>query len=335
MATSTATTLLGEGAEEILLRWKAQGPTDAEVIAYCDAAIAELDSNPTEFQKNVQEVGVWANEIDASFDRITRNLSDIVTKYGKDFPKLSEFSDEWTGYNKRWVADLLLSRNVASEQAGVLNRFDKVFLEIVQEIKTEQDRLDAITELQSFIDEDHTSSQQMSQAFLTLKRDIDHFVVRLDAYLADKKVELLDLVKTLRADIDNLQAQISDLDKKLKQIEDASIALVACGLLLGIIGLAVSGTVLGAFQAERNGKAQQLQQKEKQLEDANRKQQALAQVQTDIDGLKPDITLISEKLVLFGEIWSSVQSQAMQFQASLKGGLAATTNKASLSPVLG
>jgi hypothetical protein len=50
----------------------------------------------------------------------------------------------------------------------------------------------------------------MSQAFIVLKRDIDHFVVRLDTYLADKKVELLDAAKTLREEIDQLQAQISE-----------------------------------------------------------------------------------------------------------------------------
>ncbi|KAJ2914562.1 hypothetical protein MD484_g5813, partial [Candolleomyces efflorescens] len=302
---TTDTTLHGEGTEAVLLRWSAQGPTDAEVIAYCDAAIAELESTPTDFEKNVQEVGVWANDIDASFDQTTRKFSDIVKKYGKDFPELKGYSDEWQGYNKRWVANLLLSRDVASEQAGVLNRFDNVFLEIVQEIETDQDREDAIVELQNFVEEDHSSSQEMSQAFHVLKRDIDHFVVRLDTYLADKKVELLNAAKTLRADIDSLQAQISDLDKQ-------------------VIRLAVASTALGKLQVERNNKARQLEQKEKELADVNRKQQALAQLQTDIDGLKPDISLICERLVLFGEIWSST---------ILKGGLGAKTNKAFIKQV--
>lgn len=50
----------------------------------------------------------------------------------------------------------------------------------------------------------------MSQAFLVLKRDIDYFVKRLDEYLAEKKVELLDAAKTLRSEIDALQTQISE-----------------------------------------------------------------------------------------------------------------------------
>ena len=93
--------------------------------------------------------------------------------------------------------------------------------------------------------------------------------------------------------------------------------------VLQVIRLAVASTALGKLQVERNSaylqwkeftrvvkalidKARQLEQKEKELADVNRKQQALAQLQTDIDGLKPDISLICERLVLFGEIWSSV-----------------------------
>ncbi|KAJ2918276.1 hypothetical protein MD484_g2100, partial [Candolleomyces efflorescens] len=279
----TDTTPLGEGTEAL----RAQGPTDAEVITYCSAAIAELNRAPTDFEKNVQEVGVWANDIDASFDRTTRKFSDLVKKYGKDYPGLKDYSNEWQGYNKRWVTNLLLSRDVASEQSGVLNRFENVFLEMIQTIKTEQDRLDAILELQSFVEEDHSSSQKMSQAFFVLKQDIAHFVVRLDAYLADKKVALSNAVKTLQADVNRLQAQISDLDKK-------------------VIRLVVTTTALGKLQAERNNKARQFEQKEKELADANRKQQALAQLQTDIDGLEPDISLICERLVDFSEIWTSV-----------------------------
>jgi hypothetical protein len=97
---ATVTALPVEDPEAVLLRWKAQGPTDAEVIAYCDAAIAELESTPTDFENNVQQVGVWANDIDAAFDRTTRSFSDIVKKYGKDFPELSGFFNEWQGYNK-------------------------------------------------------------------------------------------------------------------------------------------------------------------------------------------------------------------------------------------
>ncbi|RXW11185.1 hypothetical protein EST38_g14669, partial [Candolleomyces aberdarensis] len=73
-------------------------------------------------------------------------------------------------------------------------------------------------------------------------------------------------------------------------------------------------------------KAKKLQEKQDALAEVNRKQQALANLKTDFDGVKPDIALICEKLVLFAEIWSSVRSQTVQFQEHLKGGMEAVTN---------
>jgi hypothetical protein len=42
-------------------------------------------------------------------------------------------------------------------------------------------------------------------------------------------------------------------------------------------------------------------------EDANRGQPTLAHLKSDLDGLKPDITLLCEKLALFAGIWASVR----------------------------
>ena len=54
-------------------------------------------------------------------------------------------------------------------------------------------------------------------------------------------------------------------------------------------------------------KAQKLLNKQNALADLNRKQEALANLESDFKGLKPDIALICERLVLFAEIWSSVR----------------------------
>lgn len=53
-------------------------------------------------------------------------------------------------------------------------------------------------------------------------------------------------------------------------------------------------------------KGKELSDKKKELEDVNRKQKAIAKVKSEFDGLKPDIVLICEKLVLFADIWNSV-----------------------------
>ncbi|EGN94763.1 hypothetical protein SERLA73DRAFT_187819 [Serpula lacrymans var. lacrymans S7.3] len=247
----------------------------------------------------------------------------MVTKYGKDFPDLSTYLDEWKGYKADWVKHLSTSRDVASKHVALLKRFDEVFLNMVESIATVQDRKDVIAELQEFIDEKHDDSLEMSQNFLNLKRDIQAFVSRFEEWIKDKEIELAAQAKKLKDEITTLQGEIEVLDKKIK---DATTALAACAGLLNVVGMIVAGSVLAAFQAERQGKVTKLIGKQNDLIDVNRKQAALAHLKTDFDGLKPDIALICDKLVLFAEIWSSVRSQAVQFQEHLKGGSSAGSN---------
>ncbi|RXW16928.1 hypothetical protein EST38_g8925 [Candolleomyces aberdarensis] len=302
-------------------------PTEQEKNAFADAVIEQLSDDETvrKFQEDVKQVGVWANQIDASFDKVTRKFTEMVDKYGKDFPGFSDYKNEWIGYYQRWVKLLALSRDVASENVTILRRFDQIFLDMVESIVTDQDRKDVIVELQQFIDEKHDKSTEMSTGFLTLKRDIaDGFVPRLDKWIEEKGIALREEAEKLKLEIDGLQGEIEVLDKKIK---DATTALAACGGCLCVIGVVVAGSVLASYNAnDPPDKAKKLQEKQDALAEVNRKQQALANLKTDFDGVKPDIALICEKLVLFAEIWSSVRSQTVQFQEHLKGGMEAVTN---------
>lgn len=216
-----------------------------------------------------------------------------------------------------------MSRDVASENVTLLRRFDQIFLDMVECIETEQDRKDVIIELQAFVDEKHDRSTEMQNNFLNLKRDIVDFVQRLDQFIVDKGVELENQAKQLKLDIESIEGEIAGLDKKIK---DTEIALSAMGGCLNIIGLIVAGSMLAKYKSDRNGKLSDLAAKQADLADVNRKQVALAHLKSDFDGVKPDITLICDKLVLFAEIWASVRSQTVQFQEQLKGGMGAITN---------
>jgi hypothetical protein len=57
-------------------------------------------------------------------------------------------------------------------------------------------------------DEDHSQSGEMAQGFLNLKNDIQGFVVRFDAYVAEKGAELEQQAKSLQAEIHVLTTQI-------------------------------------------------------------------------------------------------------------------------------
>ncbi|KAJ2916564.1 hypothetical protein MD484_g3871, partial [Candolleomyces efflorescens] len=293
-------------------------PTDDEKTQFANAALEQLN-DPTmvqKFQDNVKQVGTWANEVDAAFGNVTRKFATMVETYGKDFPDFVKFNSEW-----RWVTLLTTSRDVASQHAAVLRRFDSVFLTMIQMIGNDNDRQELLRFYAKA--EDHDASIDMSSGFLNLKRDVADFVVRLDEWIQNTGATLADEAKQLKLDIDGLTQDISVLDGK---IEDATKALAICGACLNLIGVIVAGSVLASFKAQRDEKDSQLQAKKTSLTDVNRRQTALANLQSDFDGVKPDITLICARLVLFSEIWASVRSQTVEFQSILKGGMNAVTN---------
>lgn len=53
-------------------------------------------------------------------------------------------------------------------------------------------------------------------------------------------------------------------------------------------------------------KYKELGERQRDLEEVNRKQGVLAFLKTDLAGLHPDINLVSANIVLFAEIWLQV-----------------------------
>ncbi|KAF6748031.1 hypothetical protein DFP72DRAFT_1146861 [Ephemerocybe angulata] len=318
---ATAATQSYFDAQKVLQSYQTQGVGQAESDQFVQGAIDQLQNDKGSFADNVNQVATWAIEVDEAFDRVKRGLYALVNDFGKDFPPLAGYYAEWTIYNQKWVDHLSLSRDVASEHAAVLKRFDQVFIEMVQSIKTNQDRLDVIAELGQFINEDHDRSSEMSQGFLNLKRDVEDFVGRFDAWIATTSAQLEERAKELQVEIDNLKQELQSLDK---QIQEATAALLTsaagAATMFGIIGLIVAGTTLAVLIAQRITKGNTLLSKKNELKDVNRKQVELAKIKSDFDAL------ICDRLVLFAEIWSSVRNQSVQFQETLKGGMGALTN---------
>jgi hypothetical protein len=89
--------------------------------------------------------------------------------------------------------------------------------------------------------------------------------------------------------------------------------------------LIIAGSIVAAFKSQRNGecdfeyllspcnhlyaklgKVAALEGKQAELAEVNKKQEALAHIQTEFENLKPDINLICDRLSLFAAIWVSV-----------------------------
>ncbi|KAG8697442.1 hypothetical protein FRC08_006529 [Ceratobasidium sp. 394] len=313
--------------DQLLSTWSTNsGPSDEEVIKYATDVTKQLENGDMQktFIENVAQVGTWANQVDEAFDRVTKSFAKLKNDIGKELPEFGGYNDQWIEYNKRWVTHLAKSRDVASKNASIVRRFDQVFLATIDDIKTDQDRQDAIKELEAFTNERNDElSTEMYQGFLNLKRDIEDFVKRLYAFIESKNTELLQRAKEVKIAIDTLKGDIDDLDGKIK---DATTALAATGACLLLIGVVIAGSVLAAYQSNRDDKIAEFLGKQKELEEVNRKQEKLAHLKSEFDAVQPDISLICEKLLLFAEIWSAVRSQTVQFIEQLKGGMNALTN---------
>ena len=96
---ATAAVLPPPASDPLLAQWR--GLNDDEATQFVNDAIALLSDSAmvAQFEKNVGEVGTWANEVDAAFDRVTRTFVQVVNDYGNHFPALSGFLAEWRGYN--------------------------------------------------------------------------------------------------------------------------------------------------------------------------------------------------------------------------------------------
>ncbi|EUC59324.1 transmembrane protein, putative, partial [Rhizoctonia solani AG-3 Rhs1AP] len=171
--------------------------------------------------------------------------------------------------------------------------------------------------------EPNEDSTKLSQGFHELKRDINDSAKRFYAFIETTNTKCANEAVRLAGEIKILEGEIEELNGKIKK---ATIALAISGAFLFFIGAIVAKSVLAKYQSQRNDKAAELARKQKELDDVNRKQQALSQLKTEFDNLQPDINLICEKLVLFAEIWATVQDQSTQFAQMLKSGMEATTN---------
>jgi ABC-type transporter Mla subunit MlaD len=88
-------------AVKVLERYKTEGVSREESDAFLQAAIDDLQKgNTDEFAENVAKVSDSAIAVDEAFDRVKRGLSDLVDKFGGDFPDLKAYLNEWNGYDQ-------------------------------------------------------------------------------------------------------------------------------------------------------------------------------------------------------------------------------------------
>lgn len=91
-------------------------------------------------------------------------------------------------------------------------------------------------------------------------------------------------------------------------------------ITVGILGLPAISTLM----AQRDEKKQSLKSAQRSLFELN--QGIPLELMDKLEGWRPDLDQMFDRMVTMAEVWSSVRSQAVQFRSHIEGGLDAATN---------
>ena len=74
--------------------------TSDEKKEFAKAAIEALNNteNLAQFEKDIENIGTSAVQIDQAFDRVSHGFKDMVTSHGSDFPEVAGYKKEWDSY---------------------------------------------------------------------------------------------------------------------------------------------------------------------------------------------------------------------------------------------
>ncbi|KAJ2914946.1 hypothetical protein MD484_g5439, partial [Candolleomyces efflorescens] len=210
-------TLTYDEVLQIIGRWKTEGipieEKDAFLEAVTGAAEGRTDTGLQDFQQIISDIADSAKKIDAAFDEVDGSFNWITT-----LQLIVQYPEKLIVIDQRWRTYLRQSLNVADDSIDTLQRFDEVYLSRVENIKTDQDRLDAIQELTQFINEKHDHSDTMSRDFLDLKRDIQYFVEQFGQWVAAKGLILDVITVVLKSAMDSLQNEIEAIDAQARRM---------------------------------------------------------------------------------------------------------------------
>ena len=69
-------------------------------LEFADDAFHELRNDPNQFEEFVKlwEVGVWANGVNTSFDKVTRRFEEMDKEYRGQFHVLTNYLNEWIDF---------------------------------------------------------------------------------------------------------------------------------------------------------------------------------------------------------------------------------------------
>ncbi|KAF5322992.1 hypothetical protein D9611_009281 [Ephemerocybe angulata] len=280
------------------------------------AASQAQPSNTTDSQ--ISETAAMATTVKTVFDQINdMYYSDVCTTWAGsrgDYWPYFGYRSEWTLFGTRWGQGLATSYYLAEKNVDILYRFNAIYLAKVENIATEQDRLDAIAALTQFLDDNPDRSDEMAQTFLNLKRDIAAFITTFSNWIATLGINPSMAANGYKASIEvtgkGIQEQVLSLASEYRQTLTCHHS-GRTGCLVCVCHL-----------------LSEMKRSLKSLQDGllALHEPPPLDLMDKLASWNPDLQQMFDRMITIGEVWTSVRSQAVQFRAHIQGGLGAATN---------
>ncbi|XP_006461443.1 hypothetical protein AGABI2DRAFT_192947 [Agaricus bisporus var. bisporus H97] len=302
--------------------------TEDEQIEHQEEMTKILEDPDTlkQFSEACKNIGQTAVAIDENFRTVQKGFNDLVEKYGADFPDVGRvYVPKWAGFMARWNGDtgmLWSSRKLAAETAASLTDYG-INLALIADIQSQDDLEGAQMELKQYVEKHPVEiATRVSDQFKDLRNDIGDFSKDFTAYIEEQKQKLTEDAAAFEADILKYQAEIAELNEKIK------IAGITLGFsfIFGVFSAIPAGFLID-FLVKR-GKAQEnLNQAQANLARTIAKQAALAAMQADFEKLKPNIDQICNDLGVFASVWAFATEQTTEINIALDEGMEVLTRK--------
>ncbi|KAJ2925335.1 hypothetical protein H1R20_g11797, partial [Candolleomyces eurysporus] len=287
----------------VVKQWNQNGFSTDTKYEFVDTAIEHINTLE-DLEEKLSGVGSAARAVDATLDGIAQTFQspDLAAAWSFQVGlELMGFGIQSLTFKGRWEDLLKLSCKVGNDTKDVLRRFDQVYLDKVENIQTDEDRLEAIKALGEFTNESQDRSDEMSRSLLEFKRAVAHFVERFGGWVASKGLVPSLTANVLKTQINNLLAQIEEFDRKIREAKE-SLAIAGSALLF--IGMRAFPNVVQVLQAQREAKVKELRDAQQSLR--NLEQHGILRLLAKLDSWKPELQLLCQQLIFFSEIWSCV-----------------------------
>jgi len=313
--------------------------SDKETITQLKKLEAEV-STPAANKALIDEINDlsgYALSIDTSFYNIEVIFNSIKTS-GTSVSlqnDVSALNTTWKTYRQNYIDLLWKSREVAGKAQAAADDFAKDFIGFLSddEVSLTEKKKEIVNYIAK-LDRDEKASQDMSQGFSNLQKNIGTF--QSDWKKVVEKHDMKTLAKDiaqLDSDINILEGTLADLEKKIKDLAIATGVLAASagitfalgficpafwiGTLFSVIGVAVTATLLSKAMTERDQCQRDINSKKAQRAEKAADLEAVKQLQAGLTKSEGDFVSIIEKLGAFAGVWATIRADIQAIEEKL------------------